>query len=64
MTVGDAWDSSWTLDDLLGVAGADTCFSNHQVILFLKPSGWPLRLAVILFLLDFLGQTDESFMSS
>ena len=32
MIVGDAWDSSWTLDDLLGVAGAN----NHLIVVIIQ----------------------------
>jgi len=58
MAMGVEGRSSWTQEGLLGVAGDEDCFSNHQVILFFT-SGWPLLLAVNLFLLGFLGQSDE-----
>ena len=58
MAIGVEGRSSWTQEGLLGVAGEEDCFSNHQVILFFT-SGWPLLLAVNLILLGFLGQSDE-----
>ena len=56
--LGVGGHSSRALEGFLEVAGDETCFSNHHVILFLT-SGWPLLFGVNLFLLCFLGQSDE-----
>ena len=58
MILGVGGRSSRTQEGLPGVASDKACFSNHQFILF-RTSGWPLLLADNLFLLCYLGQSDE-----